>query len=95
MNLPYILAVVGALGYFVNTRIINYYMRIKMMQMQEQSKQQRRRSSENRAGKSKLEGKLAKEVPKLKWTVWFGFAMAIMCAVGVVWSAILLLMRLF
>lgn len=88
MHISFILAVVGVAGYFTNLRIIDHYIRIKAYQMQEEGKVERRRSSESRNVKSKANERLMKEVPKLKWTVWFGTSMFIMGAVGFVWSLI-------
>jgi hypothetical protein len=88
MHISFILAIVGIVGYMVNMKVVEHYMRVKAYQLSEQSRTQRRRSSESRNVKSKAEERLMKEVPKLKWTVWFGAAMALTFIVGFVWSFI-------
>ena len=88
MHISFILAIVGVVGYFLNLSIIDYYVKVKAFQMQEEGKVERRRSSESRKVKSKVDKRLMKEVPKLKWTVWFGTSMFIIGVVGFVWSLV-------
>ncbi len=88
MHISFILAIIGITGYFLNLRIVDHYIRVKMYQMQEEGKTERRRSSESRKVKSKADERLMKEVPKLKWTMWFGASMFVIGAVGMVWSLI-------
>ncbi len=95
MHISFILAIIGIVGYFLNLTIIDYFVKVKAFQMQEESKVERRRSSESRNVKSKVDKRLMKEVPKLKWTVWFGSSMFVIGAIGFVWSLIYAISSLF
>ena len=66
--------------------MINHYIKIKALQIQEQKKQERRRSSENRRAKTKADEKLMKEVPKLKWTLPVGVISLLVTIFGFGWT---------
>ena len=86
MHISLWLMMIGFVGYFLNMTIINHFIKIKAYQTQVEKRVERRRSSENRKVKGKADEKLMKQVPKLKWTVWFGFFMFLTFAVGLVWA---------
>lgn len=72
--------------YSVNIIVVNHYIKIKALQIQEQKKQERRRSSENRRAKTKADEKLMKEVPKLKWTLPVGVISLLVTIFGFGWT---------
>ncbi len=95
MHISFVMAIIGIVGYMINLRIIDHYIKVKAYQMQEQGKVGRRRSSENRKVRSKAEQRLLKEVPKLKWTMWFGTSMFLLFVIGFVWLTIRLIVSIF
>jgi hypothetical protein len=95
MHISFILALVGIIGYVINIKVIEYYMKVKTYQLSVEDRVQRRRSSENREVKSKAEQRLMKEVPKLKWTMWFGTSMVIVFVIGFVWTFVRMIMSFF
>lgn len=95
MHISFILAIIGITGYLFNMRIIDYYIRKKAYQMQEEGRVERRRSSESRKVRSKADERLMKEVPKLKWTMYFGTSMFLLFVVGFVWTFIRMITAFF
>jgi len=95
MHISFILAMIGITGYIINLRVIDYYIRKKAYQMQEEGRVERRRSSESRKVRTKADERLMKEVPKLKWTMYFGTTMFIMFVVGFVWTFIRMIVSFF
>lgn len=94
MHISFILAILGIVGYVINIKVIEYYMKVKTYQLSVEDRVQRRRSSENREVKSKAEQRLMKEVPKLKWTMWFGTSMVIVFVIGFVWTFVRMIMAI-
>ena len=85
MHLSVWIGLLGLIVYSVNIIVVNHYIKIKALQIQEQKKQERRRSSENRRAKTKAE-KLMKEVPKLKWTLPVGVISLLVTIFGFGWT---------
>ena len=86
MHLSVSFGLMGLIVYSVNIIVVNHYIKIKALQIQEQKKQERRRSSENRRAKTKADEKLMKEVPKLKWTLPVGGISLLVTIFGFGWT---------
>ena len=86
MHISVWIGLVGLSVYSINIVIVKHYIKIKALQIQEQKKQERRRSSENRRAKSKADEKLMKEVPKLKWTLPVGVISLLVAIFGFGWT---------
>lgn len=86
MHLSVWIGLLGSIVYSVNIIVVNHYIKIKALQIQEQKKQERRRSSENRRAKTKADEKLMKEVPKLKWTLPVGVISLLVTIFGFGWT---------
>ena len=85
------IGVLGLLVYSINIIVVNHYIKVKAYQSQEQKKQERRRSSENRSAKTKADERLMKEVPKLKWTLPVGVISLLVAIFGFGWEILRLI----
>lgn len=86
MHISLWIGLLGLVVYTINIVVVNHYIKIKAVQIQEQKKQERRRSSENRKPKTKADERMSKEVPKLKWTLPVGVISLIVAVFGFGWT---------